>query len=293
MDIRAYLKRNKELIDTELKKYFRGDSDEPGIISCAMKYSVFSGGKRLRPVLCIASGEMCGAKTKDMLPTCCGIEMIHTYSLIHDDLPAMDDDDYRRGKLTSHKKFGEGIAILAGDGLLTKAFEIINPKVVREIASAAGTKGMVGGQVVDLLSERGKSEVPRLWRDKLRPMSRVNYIHRHKTAKMIEVSVISGAIIAGVSQDRINSISDYGMKIGLAFQIIDDILDIVGDKKKLGKNGSDKKNNKLTYPLIYGLENSKKHARRIVAAAKKDIRIFGKKAAILEEIADYIVNRDY
>jgi len=286
MDIHAYIKEKKSLIDSELGKYFSPDKNEPEIINSAMKYSIFSGGKRLRPVLCIASGEMCGAKIQDILSTACGIEIIHTYSLIHDDLPAMDNDDYRRGKLTSHKKFGEGIAILAGDGLLTKAFEIINPKVVKEIAVAAGTKGMVGGQVVDL-------EMENTGASNSLASKKLEYIHIHKTAKMIEVSVKAGAIIAGTSRIKINSISNYGMKIGIAFQILDDILDIIGDKKKLGKSGSDTKNKKLTYPSVYGLDNSKKRAKQLVESAKNDIEIFGGKAAVLDGIADYIVNRDY
>jgi geranylgeranyl diphosphate synthase type II len=212
--------------------------------------------------------------------------MIHTYSLIHDDLPAMDDDDYRRGKLTSHKKFGEAFAILAGDGLLTKAFEVIHPKVVKVIAVAAGTKGMVGGQAADIENEKLKVKSQKL-------KNELAYIHLHKTAKMIEVSLKSGAILSNAPPEKIKSLSNYGRKIGLAFQIVDDILDIVGNKKKLGKRGSDIKNKKLTYPSVYGLEKSKKEAAALIKSAKNDLKIFGPAGNILKELADYIVKRDY
>ncbi|MBI5573455.1 MAG: polyprenyl synthetase family protein [Elusimicrobia bacterium] len=285
MDLQLYLKNKKSVVDNALKKYFLKNTDESAIINTAMKYSVFAGGKRLRPILCLASGEICGGDIKNIMPTACAIEMIHTYSLIHDDLPAMDNDDYRRGKLTSHKKFGEAIAILAGDGLLTKAFEIIHPKVVKEIAVAAGTKGMVGGQVADIKSEvgSGKSEVKK----------KVDYIHIHKTAKMIEVSLKAGAIISIATKEKIEALANYGRKIGLAFQIADDILDIIGNKKKMGKTGSDIKNKKLTYPFIYGIKESYQKATALIKSAKNDLKIFGKKADVLNELADYIVKRDF
>ncbi|HAX62253.1 MAG TPA: polyprenyl synthetase [Elusimicrobia bacterium] len=283
MDLQAYLKKRKSIIDNALKKYFLKSADEPSSINTAMKYSVFAGGKRLRPILCFAACEICGGNPKNILPSACGIEMLHTYSLIHDDLPAMDNDDFRRGKLTSHKKFGEAVAILAGDGLLTKAFEIIDPKVVREIAIAAGTKGMVGGQVADLEME-GKRK---------KEKGKLEYIHEHKTAKMIEVSLKAGAILSNASSLKIKAISNYGRKIGLAFQIADDILDIIGNKKKLGKTGSDLKNKKLTYPSIYGIEKSKEKAKALIKSAKNDLKIFGKKAYIFNELADYIVKRDF
>ncbi|MDD5687842.1 MAG: polyprenyl synthetase family protein [Elusimicrobia bacterium] len=293
MDLKIYLKKKKKIIDNALKKYFSESKETPPIINTAMKYSIFAGGKRLRPVLCLAAGEICGGSVKDILPTACAIEMIHTYSLIHDDLPAMDDDDYRRGKLTSHKKYGEAIAILAGDGLLTKAFEIIHPLVVKEVAVAAGTKGMVGGQVADI--EMGMSDV-RSPRSKVKGSKSeilVRYIHEHKTAKMIEVSLKVGAILSNASQEKVKALSDYGRKIGLAFQVVDDILDITGNKKKLGKKGSDIKNKKLTYPSIYGIEKSKEKAIMLIESAKKDLNILGKKATILKELADYIVQREY
>lgn len=285
MNINTYLKKQKIIVDKALKKYFLKNVDEPAILNAAMRYSVFAGGKRLRPILCIVACDVCGCVEKNVLPTACGLEMIHTYSLIHDDLPAMDDDDYRRGKLTSHKKFGEAIAILAGDGLLTKAFEIIDSRVVKEIALAAGTKGMVGGQAVDIESEVGsqKSEVKK----------KIDFIHIHKTAKMIEVSLKAGAILSNASREKIKALSDYGMEIGLAFQVVDDILDITGNKKKLGKAGSDVKNKKLTYPAVYGIKYSREKAEKLIEIAKKDLKIFGKKAVMLENLAEYIIRRDF
>lgn len=286
MDLQIYLKNKKIIVDNALEKYFPKSADEPAIINSAMKYSVFAGGKRLRPILCLAACEICGGVAKNVMPTACGIEMLHTYSLIHDDLPSMDNDDYRRGKLTSHKKFGEAVAILAGDGLLTKAFEIIEPKVVKEIASAAGTKGMVGGQAADLqMAGSGRQAADN--------RKKLEYIHIHKTAKMIEVSLTAGGTIAGATKKQLQSLSNYGKKIGLAFQIADDILDIIGNKKKLGKNGSDLKNKKLTYPSVYGMEKSKQKAEALVKSAKNDLKILGKKAFILNKIADYIVKRDF
>lgn len=286
MNLQIFLKNKKSIVDNALKKYFLKNADEPAIINTAMKYSVFAGGKRLRPILCLAACEICGGRVKNVMPTACGLEMLHTYSLIHDDLPAMDNDDYRRGKLTSHKKFGEAIAVLAGDGLLTKAFEIIEPKVVREIAIAAGTKGMVGGQVVDIGTEKSEVQSPKF-------KVQLDYIHKHKTAKMIEVSLKAGAILSDASSVKIKALSNYGKKICLAFQIADDILDIIGNKKKLGKTGSDLKNKKLTYPSIYGIEKSKQKALDLIKSAKNDLKIFGKKANILNELADYIVKRDF
>ncbi|PIU82693.1 MAG: polyprenyl synthetase [Elusimicrobia bacterium CG06_land_8_20_14_3_00_38_11] len=285
MNIKLYLKSKKSVVDNALEKYFFKNADEPTIINTAMKYSVFAGGKRFRPILCLEACKICGSRAKNVLPTACAIEMIHTYSLIHDDLPAMDNDDERRGKLTSHKKFGEAIAILAGDGLLTKAFEIIHPKVVKEIAVAAGTKGMVGGQVADIEMEDGR------WKMEV-GIKKINYIHLHKTAKMIEVSLRAGAVLSDASSVKIKALSNYGRKIGLAFQIADDILDIIGNKKKLGKTGSDLKNKKLTYPSIYGIAKSKQKAAALIKSAKNDLKIFGKKAVVLEKIADYIIQRE-
>ncbi|OGS45272.1 MAG: hypothetical protein A2539_08595 [Elusimicrobia bacterium RIFOXYD2_FULL_34_15] len=203
----------------------------------------------------------------------------------------MDDDDYRRGKLTSHKKFGEAIAILAGDGLLTKAFETINPKIVKDVAVASGTKGMVGGQVEDILTSDHRIQDTGYSTKDLK--NKLDYIHVHKTAKMIEVSLKAGAILSDAESKKVKALSNYGRKIGLAFQIADDVLDIIGNKKKLGKKGSDLENKKLTYPSIYGIENSKIKAKELVEDAKKDLRIFGKKAIVLQEIADYIVQRDF
>lgn len=286
MNLQSYLKKKKSAVDSALKKYFSKNPEEPAVINAAMRYSIFAGGKRLRPILCLAACEICGGRAGAALPTACGIEMIHTYSLVHDDLPAMDDDDYRRGKLTSHKKFGEAIAILAGDGLLTKAFEIIHPSAVGLIAASAGTGGMVGGQAADISASNSKSKTGNL-------KSMLEYIHNHKTAKMIEASLTAGAIIAGASKKKTKALSDYGRKTGLAFQIADDILDLTVSSKKLGKSASDLENGKLTYPAVYGIEKSRRKAYDLVESAKNDLRVFCAKAEMLRALADYIVKRDF
>lgn len=285
MDIKNYLKLRKELIDNRLKDYFVRNSEVPSSLNNAMKYSLFAGGKRLRPILLLAAADVCGGAVKDSIPTACAIEMIHTYSLIHDDLPAMDNDDYRRGKLTSHRKFGEAAAILAGDALLTRAFEIMHPAVVRFVASSAGAAGMVGGQYEDINTASDKA-AGGAGNRKLR------YIHIHKTAMLIEVSLKAGAVIAGASDRKVKAVAGFGKKAGLAFQIFDDLLDITGDEQKLGKKHSDIKNNKLTYPAVYGYAKSKSSAERLIRSAKKELDVFGSKADILKEIADYILTRE-
>jgi geranylgeranyl diphosphate synthase type II len=259
-----------------------------------MGYSLFAGGKRLRPILCIASAEAAGGEARDVLPVACAIELIHTYSLIHDDLPVMDDDDMRRGKATSHKVFGEAVALLAGDGLLTKAFHVMtSPDMVNRlspesllaviglIAQAAGYEGMVGGQVVDIQSE-GK-EVD---------SSIVEFIHTRKTAALISASVVSGAILAGAAEAHVNALASYGEKIGLAFQVSDDILDIEGDSRELGKNvGSDTRQEKITYPAILGLERSKQIQKELVEQAIESLAPFDQRAEPLRHIARYIIAR--
>ena len=248
-----------------------------------MRYSVFAGGKRLRPILAMASYEIVGGKGKQILSNACALELIHTYSLIHDDLPCMDDDDLRRGKPTSHRVFGEGMAVLAGDALHALAFEMLlktkNPQVIEEVVQSIGTKGMIGGQVADLEAE-GKKVKP----------AQVAYIHSHKTGALIKASVRVGALLGGADRKKLNALSGYGEKIGLAFQITDDVLDVEGKEEIVGKKiGADEK--KATYPKVMGLEKSKKIAKDLVESAKKDLEIFSKKRIIFERLADYIVSR--
>ncbi len=291
MDIKAYLKEKKEIIDKELEKYFKKPFDDHiKILKESMQYSLFAGGKRLRPILCIAGAEAVGGNYRDVLPVACALEFIHTYSLIHDDLPAMDDDDMRRGKPTNHKVFGEAVAILAGDALLTDAFYImsssqIDPKklikVIRIISEAAGSRGMVGGQVADIRSEGKKVDV-----------STLEFIHTHKTGALISASVISGAIIADGTDEQIRAISEYGRHIGLAFQIADDILNVEGDPRILGKAvGSDQEKKKVTYPSVLGLERSKQIQKELIEKAILALKDFDSKADPLREIAKYIIER--
>lgn len=292
MDLKAYLKEKKEIVDRALERYFQDPVDEPiRILKESMKYSLFAGGKRLRPILCIAGAEAVGGNYKDVLPVACALEFIHTYSLIHDDLPVMDDDDLRRGIPTNHKVFGDAIALLAGDGLLTDAFYImssdqnINPskllRVINLIAEAAGSNGMVGGQVVDIESEGKDVDI-----------SILEFIHTHKTGALITASVTSGAILADGTEDQIKAIYEYGKNIGLAFQIADDILNIEGDPKLLGKSvGSDKEKKKVTYPSVLGLYRSKQIQKELVKNAITILKDFDSKADPLREIAKYIIER--
>jgi geranylgeranyl diphosphate synthase type II len=256
-----------------------------------MTYSLFAGGKRLRPILCIGGAEAVGKEGRTILPFACSLELIHTYSLIHDDLPVMDNDDLRRGKPTSHKVFGEAVALLAGDGLLTEAFRLmagtsgVDPrallKVIRLVGSAAGYQGMVGGQVVDIQSE-GKPVDPSL----------VNYIHSHKTGALIHASVTSGAILAEGTEEQVNAISSYGEKIGLAFQIADDILDVEGDSKTMGKGvGGDARKKKITFPAAVGLQKAKEIQGRLVEEAVGVLKTFDEKADPLRSLALYIIER--
>ena len=293
MDIKQYLKEKKDIVDNALKKYFLDSEEKPlRILKESMRYSLFAGGKRLRPILCIAGAEAVGGSYEDVLPVACGLEFIHTYSLIHDDLPVMDDDDMRRGKPTNHKVFGEAVALLAGDGLLTDAFYImtkaekVDPKrlirVIALIAEAAGSNGMVAGQVADIESEGKNVDI-----------SILEFIHTHKTAALIRASVTSGAILAGGKEDDIDAISNYGANIGLAFQIADDILNVIGDPKLLGKSvGSDEERHKITYPAIVGLEESKKIQQDLVKKAISFLDRFDSKADPLRDIARYIIERE-
>ena len=294
MDLKAYLSDKKAMVDAALVGYMP-QPDGPAVdLIKAMNYSLFAGGKRLRPILCIAGAEAVGGKGEKVLPAACALELIHTYSLIHDDLPAMDNDDLRRGKPTSHKVFGEAMAILAGDGLLTEAFNMLGrldvhgglsadvmKRIISIIATASGWQGMVGGQSMDIRSE-GKDIDSNL----------MDYIHSHKTGALITASVVSGAVLGGGSRSQLDNLTLYGEKIGLAFQIADDILDIEGNPEEMGKGtGGDSKKGKNTFPSVYGLNESKDILKRSIDSAIKALDRFDRKADPLRGIARYIIER--
>ena len=294
MDIKAYLTKKKTVVDKALEALVPPAKTFPPVVFEAMRYSLFAGGKRVRPILAIAAAEALGAKTAGLLPLASTLELIHTYSLVHDDLPAMDDDDFRRGRPTCHKVYGEAIAILAGDGLLTRAFEALSdprrlkalpaPRllaITHEIATAAGVFGMVGGQVVDIHSEDTEIDFPTL-----------DYIHTHKTGALIRASVRVGALYAKANEKRLKALTRYGEMAGLAFQIADDILDITGTQEELGKDiGSDVKKGKRTFPSFYGLEESRRRAKEVADRAVAALKDFDRKADPLRELAKYIINR--
>jgi geranylgeranyl diphosphate synthase type II len=293
-DLDAYLKERRVMVDAALDGFLPPEDARPPSVHRAMRYSVLAGGKRLRPILVIAGAEVVGAEPGTVMPTACAMEMIHTYSLIHDDLPAMDDDDYRRGRLTNHKVFGDAIAILAGDALLTYAFQLIarngtvpgvDPQVVcevvAEIAEAAGTMGMVGGQVVDIESEGMAVTAQEL-----------EYIHVHKTAALLRVSLTAGARLGGSDTAALAAVADAGQSLGLAFQIVDDILDVEGSLETLGKTaGSDERKQKVTYPALHGIEASRREARRLIERTKSRLGVFGARSAPLCALADFVVER--
>jgi geranylgeranyl diphosphate synthase, type II len=293
-DIKAYLAGKRTMVDKVLEQLVPPAKTFPPRVFEAMRYSLFAGGKRVRPILAIASAEALGVKTAGLLPIAGSLELIHTYSLIHDDLPAMDDDDFRRGRPTCHKVYGEAIAILAGDGLLNRAFEVLSdPRrlktvtalrlvaIMRDISFASGAFGMVGGQVVDMESEGQDVDLPTL-----------EYIHTHKTGALIRAAVRTGAIYAKASEKRLKALTRYGERVGLAFQIADDILDIVGSQEEIGKDvGSDLKKGKKTYPGFYGLEESRRRAKEVSDQALAALNDFDRKADPLRELAKYIVTR--
>jgi geranylgeranyl diphosphate synthase, type II len=267
---------------------------EKGLLEESMRYSLIGGGKRIRPVLALAAAEAIGGNAKSILPAACALELIHTYSLIHDDLPAMDNDDYRRGRLSNHKVFGEGNAILAGDGLLSYAFELLAQsinevaperqlRVIREVARAAGPAGMVGGQVADLGGE-----------GKLLSLAEIEHIHVMKTGAMLTVSARVGGILAGGTEEKIDALTRYAQAIGLAFQIKDDILDIEADSETLGKPAqSDLRQQKSTYPSLLGLEGAKAELKVKTDEAHAALEILADRAAFLHDLADYISERKY
>ena len=292
MDIKQYFKRKAELVERELDRLLPAETETPPTIHQAMRYSVFAGGKRLRPILAIAAGEIFGASESELLPAASALEMIHTYSLIHDDLPAMDNDDLRRGMPTCHVKFGEAMAILAGDALLTQAFvtladyETSHPdrkaRVISEVAKAAATKNaLIGGQVLDMQSE-GK------------PVSgqQLEEIHRGKTGALIRCSIRVGAILGGASEAELNALTVYGEKAGLAFQVADDLLDETGTSEELGKTaGKDAASHKATYTALYGINGAREMAERLCREAIAAVRNLERDTKVLESIARFIVER--
>ncbi len=297
MDIKLYLKEKKSQIDEFIDNYCANSEIQPDRLKESMTYSLKAGGKRIRPILCLAAYEACGAsQTQDIIPFSAALEFVHTYSLIHDDLPSMDNDDLRRGKPTNHKVFGEAIAILAGDALLTEAFCLLSSqpnitkigisqdiiiKIISEFALAAGAYGMVGGQALDILSEGAEPDEETL-----------SFIHYKKTAALITISVKMGGLLANADADRLAQLIRYGKNIGIGFQIVDDILDIEGDTELLGKTaGSDEKKKKMTYPRLYGIEISKKKAQEVIKNAIEALSNFDKKADPLRAIASYLMER--
>ena len=294
MNLKKYLTTRQKLIDRALDSYLPKASTKPATLHRAMRYSLFAGGKRLRPILCLAAAEACRGEIENALPLACALECIHTYSLVHDDLPSMDNDDFRRGRPTCHKVFGDGIAILAGDALLTIAFEIVSkakptPRyniamLVGEVAVAAGSQKLIAGQVADLEAEGQKVK-----RDQL------EFIHANKTAAILQSSVRLGAMSANADPKKLDAVTRFGERLGLAFQIIDDILDVTQTSEILGKSaGKDVTAKKATYPAVIGLEKSRAEARRLTRQAHEALSSFsGSEAEPLHVLANYLLEREY
>ena len=289
---RNYLKEHQIQVETWMQSLVPAQPGPLAQVMESMRYSLFAGGKRLRPILLMAAADAVGSDGQRFLQSACALEMIHTYTLIHDDLPAMDDDDYRRGRLTNHKVFGEGMAILAGDGLLTLAVETllsqpgVTPdvlvRVTREVAQAAGPSGMVGGQAIDLGSE-GQQPSPEV----------MKLMHRLKTGALFRASLRAGAMLGGGSDEDVRGLTDYAEQFGLAFQITDDILDVTGTEAALGKPiGSDEKNNKATYVSVYSLPAAQRMAQEAVTDAVAALGRFGDRAWVLRSLAEYLLTRD-
>lgn len=295
MEFKTVLKERAIYIEELLNKYMPKEEGYQKTIMESMNYSLRAGGKRLRPILTLEACKIVGGNEEDAIAFAVAIEMIHTYSLIHDDLPALDNDNLRRGRKTNHIVYGEDMAILAGDALLNYAFEVMllsslgkkNPekylRAINEIAKSSGIYGMIGGQVVDVQSENEQI-----------PKEKLDYIHNNKTAAIIIGCMRAGAIIGDANEEQIDEITKYAKNIGLSFQIVDDILDIVGDEAKLGKKvGSDIDNNKSTYPSLLGLEKSKEIANELISEAKKSIEKLSENVEFLNGLADYIIAREY
>jgi len=293
MNLKTYLTSRQKLIDRALDHYLPKENVRPVTIHKAMRYSLFAGGKRLRPILCLAAAEACGAKIDNAMPLACAMECVHTYSLVHDDLPSMDNDDFRRGRPTCHKVFGDGIAVLAGDALLTIAFEIVSRAksphrydpftLLREVAVAAGSRKLIAGQVADLEAEGKKVRLADL-----------RYIHQNKTAAVLTASVCLGAMSANATAKELSAITKFGRALGLAFQVIDDILDVTQTSEKLGKSaGKDVAAQKATYPALIGLAKSRAEAKRLTKEAHGALAIFGKKGDTLHVLANHLLEREY
>ncbi|WAC20465.1 polyprenyl synthetase family protein [Luteolibacter sp. SL250] len=293
MDLKTYLKAMAAETDAALDRFLPKEEQSPSTIHSAMRYSVFAGGKRLRPILCIAAAEACGGDPGDALPPACAVELMHTYSLVHDDLPAMDDDDLRRGRPTCHKVYGEGMAVLCGDALLTEAFIVISQtkatkrygarEYVAELAATGGSLKLIGGQVLDLEGEGKKLEKEDLVR-----------IHEAKTAALLTTSLRLGGMTANAKPEKLQALTDFGYALGLAFQVIDDILDVTQSTEVLGKTaGKDAAVEKSTYPSVLGLENSRKEAAKLTKQALDSLEPLGKKAGRLREIAASLLEREY
>ena len=283
----------RKQVDAALERLLPEQGDHPPKVHEAMRYSVFAGGKRLRPLLALFACEAVGGNLEEALPVAAALEMIHTYSLIHDDLPAMDDDDFRRGRPTCHRVYGEAVAILAGDALLTHAFRVLaDPAdtplpparrlhIIAEIAEAAGSRGMVGGQAMDILAEGREIDRPTLL-----------YLHTHKTGALIRASVRAGGIAGGADGERLQGLTRYGERIGLAFQVVDDILNIEGSSAEMGKTaGSDLRRKKATYPAVIGLEESRRQAAHLLQEAKEALRPLGESGAALAALAEFVGSR--
>ncbi len=288
--IKEYLKEKQALVNSFLRSY-TSKSFEPSRLHESVKYSLLAGGKRIRPILCLTSYEACGGNSNDIMPQACTIELIHTYSLIHDDLPSMDDDDLRRGKPTNHIVFGEAMAVLSGDALLTDAFRIFSDntlvrpdkllKGIHELASAAGIFGMVAGQAQDIISENAEPD-----------NELIKFIHLNKTSALIRASVRIGAMLSEADDETVSLMTDYGKNIGLAFQVIDDVLDIVSNAEELGKpSGSDEEKSKMTYPSVHGIERSREIARELIDSSVSSVKKIKGDPEKLIAIAEYMLTR--
>lgn len=295
--IQSYMKEAAARIDDALAALFPPSMELPHALKAAMEYSLQAGGKRIRPILCLAAAEALQGNQDDVLPVACALELIHTYSLIHDDLPAMDNDDYRRGLLTNHKVYGEAMAILAGDGLLTHAFHLISSRtgaaglsaqnalrIIQELSWYAGPRGMVGGQAADIEGEQG-----------ITTLAQLEYIHHHKTSDLIIASLRCGGIAAGANEQQLSALEQFGFGIGMAFQIQDDVLDVIGDEQKLGKPlHSDEHGKKVTYPYFVGIDASLKKIEEYTSKGKNAIAQAGfPHPGRLYELADFLMDRDH
>ncbi|MFN4806362.1 MAG: polyprenyl synthetase family protein [Akkermansiaceae bacterium] len=292
-DLKDYLKTLVSDVDVALDDFLPMPGETPGAIHEAMRYTIFAGGKRLRPVLCIAAAEACGGTQATAIRAACAVELMHTYSLVHDDLPCMDDDDLRRGRPTCHKVYGEGMAVLCGDALLTESFALLAKSepcarykvgdMISELASAGGSRKLIGGQVLDL-----EGEGQQLNKEQLLA------IHEAKTAALLVTSLRLGAMSANASAEQLAALSNFGYSLGLAFQVIDDILDVTQTTKSLGKTaGKDVAANKSTYPSVWGLEESRIEAERLTRVALDALGIFGERGARLREIAQWMLSREH